>query len=233
MWQVAVGWMLDGCDDLWTVDVMAAAQVLLIEDEPGLAEAVSGMLQRDGFEVTWVDDGQVGYEQLLARTWDAAVVDVLLPGKNGFSICRDAREAGVGTPLLVLTAKSGAWDEAEALELGADDFLSKPFEPVVLLARLHALLRRGRVTGEPPDGLVFDSRRHTVSHQGDSCELSPREYQLLAALSAGGGDPVSKEELLNTVEVYAGYLRRKLTAAFSDRVRVETVRWAGYQLVVQ
>ena len=221
---------------------MAAPQVLLIEDEPGLAEAVVGMLSRDGFDVKWVADGQAGYEQLLARAWDAAIVDVLLPGKNGFSICRDAREAGVAVPLLVLTAKSGAWDEAEALDLGADDFLSKPFEPVVLLARLHALMRRGRSVEQETDGLVFDSRRYTVTHQGDSCELSPREYQLLAALSAGGGDPVSKTDLLdtvwggngdlNTVEVYAGYLRRKLAGAFGDRVRVETVRWAGYQLVV-
>ena len=225
---------------------MTELHVLLIEDEPSIAEAVTGLLRANDMTVTWVDDGEAGYQALVAGGHDIAVLDVLLPNRNGFAICRDARAAGVDTPIIMLTAKSGAYDEAEALELGADDFLSKPFEPVVLVARLAALARRGRATTAelaPAATLEVDVVANQVTYGDVTASLSPREAQLAAAIVDGGGEPVAKETLLakiwgdrgdaNTVEVYVGYLRRKLRTAFGNQVRVDTVRWAGYRIVTE
>lgn len=222
---------------------MSHLRVLLVEDDPSIAEAVTVLLRTNDMEVTWVDDGESGYQALLEGGCDIAVLDVLLPGRNGYVICRDARSEGVDTPIIMLTAKTGAYDEAEALELGADDFLSKPFEPVVLVARLAALARRGRPTTAPAAAstLEVDLTANKVTYGDITASLSPREAQLAAAIAEGDGEPVPKETLLakvwgdrgdaNTVEVYVGYLRRKLRAAFGDQVRVDTVRWAGYRLV--
>lgn len=220
--------------------------LLLVEDEAALAAATRMGLEAAGFTVDVVGDGDTGYQAALEQRHDLIILDILLPGRNGFALCRDIRNAEVWTPIIMLTAKSGAYDEAEALELGADDFLSKPFEPVVLVARLGALARRGRAavsSNGAADSLHVDLEANQVVYGGVTASLSPREAQLAAAIADGDGDPVSKEVLLtkiwggrgdaNTVEVYVGYLRRKLRGAFGNRVRVDTVRWAGYRLITE
>jgi two-component system OmpR family response regulator len=169
----------------------------------------------------------------------------MLPGMNGYRICRTLRDEGVWTPILMLTAKDGEWDEAEALDTGADDFLSKPFSFVVLVARLRALLRRG--DGPRPAVLTvgdlhLDPSTREVHREGESIELTAREFALLEHLMRHRGEVVSKAALLeevwgqdaeadpNVVEVYAGYLRRKVDAPFGRR-SVVTIRGAGYRVV--
>ncbi len=119
-----------------------AVRVLVVDDEVELAAAVAHGLREEGFDVDVTNDGKDGYERARSATYDAIVLDILLPGMNGFQVCRSLREAGVWTPILMLTAKEGEYDEAEALDTGADDFLRKPFSYVVLIARLRALTRR-------------------------------------------------------------------------------------------
>ena len=169
----------------------------------------------------------------------------MLPGMNGYQVCRTLREEGVWTPILMLTAKDGEWDEAEALDTGADDFLSKPFSFVVLVARLRAVLRRG--AGPRPSVLAvgdlqLDPATREVHRNGHRIELTNREFSLLEHLMCRPGEVVSKSALLeevwghesdadpNVVEVYMGYLRRKVDAPF-DRRSLVTIRGAGYRVV--
>lgn len=218
-------------------------RVLLVEDDPDISDAIRRLLQGHNIDCDWVPDGDQGYDALVSpdADYDIAVVDVLMPGRNGFSLCRDLRAAGVPTPILVLTAKTGAYDEAEALDLGADDFMTKPFEPVVLIARLIALSRRGSsaIWDRPEPAIHLDERAGTLTYGAQTAKLSPRETQLAAAILAGGGTPVPKDTLVqrvwngrgdaNTVEVYVGYLRRRLADTFGDRLRIETERRQGYR----
>jgi DNA-binding response OmpR family regulator len=220
-------------------------RVLVVEDEAALAEAIGRGLRAEGFEVELTHDGLDGLWRARERPYAAIVLDILLPGMNGFAVCRTLRQEGVWTPILVLTAKDGEWDEAEALDIGADDFLSKPFSFVVLVARLRALARRG---GAPRPALltagdlVLDPATHTCVRGGTPVDLTPREMALLAALLARPGEVVAKSDLLrrvwgddftgdaNVVEVYVGYLRRKLDTPFGRR-SLQTVRGAGYRVV--
>jgi two-component system OmpR family response regulator len=219
-------------------------RVLVIEDEVHLGEALRRGLSAEGFDVELVHDGLDGLWRARERRYAAIVLDLLLPGMNGFEVCRTLREDGVGTPILMLTAKQGEYDEAEALDTGADDFLSKPFSFVVLVARLRALARRG--ASRPPTlaagDLVIDPAGRTC-HRGDTLvALTPRELALLSALLRRGGDVAPKHDLLhevwgddfdgdaNVVEVYVGYLRRKIDAPFG-RNTLQTVRGAGYRVV--
>jgi DNA-binding response OmpR family regulator len=220
-------------------------RVLVVEDEAALAEAIGRGLRAEGFEVELTHDGLDGLWRARERPYAAIVLDILLPGMNGFAVCRTLRQEGVWTPILVLTAKDGEWDEAEALDIGADDFLSKPFSFVVLVARLRALARRG---GAPRPALltagdlVLDPATHTCVRGGTPVDLTPREMALLAALLARPGEVVAKADLLrrvwgddfagdaNVVEVYVGYLRRKLDTPFGRR-SLQTVRGAGYRVV--
>jgi len=168
----------------------------------------------------------------------------MLPGMNGYKVCRNLREEGVATPILMLTAKSGEYDEAEALDTGADDFLSKPFSFVVLVARIRALLRRsadGKAQPMVIDDLVLDPLPRTCTRGGQDIPLTTREYELLEALMRKPGQVVPKAELLervwgedfdgdpNVVEVYVGYLRRKVDRPFG-RHDLETVRGVGYRM---
>jgi len=217
---------------------------LVVEDEPFLGEAVRDGLVAEGFEVTLVTTGTAGLERGQDATFDAIVLDILLPGLNGFAVCESLRLAGVTTPILMLTAKDGELDEAEALDTGADDFLRKPFSFVVLVARLNALLRRGQrtkvATMEAGDLSVDPSSYRAV--RGDvGIDLTPREFALLTALMASPGEAIAKHELLaevwgpsfegdpNIVEVYVGYLRRKIDQPFG-RQSIQTVRGIGYRL---
>jgi two-component system OmpR family response regulator len=220
-------------------------RVLLVEDEVGLADAITRGLAAEGFEVEAVHDGLTGLDRARAHRYSAIVLDIMLPGRNGYQICRTLREEGIWTPILMLTAKDGEWDEAEALDTGADDFLSKPFSFVVLVARLRALLRRG--TAPRPAVLeVGDLRLDPATrecHRGSvAVELTTREFALLEHLMRHPDEVVGKAALLtevwgheddadpNVVEVYVGYLRKKVDAPFG-RHSIVTVRGAGYRVV--
>jgi DNA-binding response OmpR family regulator len=219
-------------------------RVLVIEDEVRLAEFIQEGLDAEGFDVELTHDGLDGLWRARERPYDAIVLDILLPGMNGYKVCRTLREEGVWTPILMLTAKTGEYDEAEALDTGADDFLSKPFSFVVLAARLRALARRGAT---PPLELVAGDLAldpvHRTCRRGDvPIELTRREFALLEALVRHAGDTVAKARLLsevwgddftgddNVVEVYVRYLRRKIDEPFGRRT-LQTVRnISGYRL---
>jgi len=215
-----------------------------MEDETRVALAVRRGLEQEGFAVDVALDGNEGLWLARQHPYDALIVDLMLPGLNGFQICKALREEGNWTPILVLTAKDGEFDEAEALDTGADDFLSKPFSYVVLLARLRALLRRGR--RERPTVLqVGDLRLDPAAHRcwrGDTeIRLTAREFAVLEFLMSRAGDVVTKADVLahvwdfdfegdpNIIEVYIRYLRRKLDEPFG-RHSIETIRGAGYRL---
>jgi DNA-binding response OmpR family regulator len=219
-------------------------RILLVEDERSFAQAVRKGLEAEGFVVELAEDGQEGLRMATERPYDVVVLDIMLPGLNGYRVCAAMRERGVWTPVLMLTAKDGELDEAEALDTGADDFLSKPFAFVVLVARLRALARRGG--GRRPSVLeVGDLRLDPAGHhawRGDSeVELTAREFALLELLMRHPGEVLSRREILdgvwdfafdgdsNIVEVYVGYLRRKIDVPF-DRRGIETVRGVGYRL---
>jgi DNA-binding response OmpR family regulator len=217
-------------------------RVLVVDDEVRLAQALRRGLQAEGFDVDVAHNGNDGFAMAQAEAYDAIVLDILLPGMNGYRVCGELRKAGNWTPILMLTAKDGEYDEAEALDTGADDFLSKPFSYVVLVARLRALLRRSSSSGAPAVE-VGDLRLEPatrVCRRGDvPIELTPREFSLLEALMQRAGQAVPKQELLeqvwgtevdpNVLEVYVGYLRRKIDQPF-DRKSLQTVRGVGYRL---
>ena len=220
-------------------------RVLLVEDEVPLAEAISRGLTAEGFDVDVVNDGLDGLWRAREGGYGVIVLDILLPGMNGFKVCETLRGEGVWTPILMLTAKDGEWDEAEALDTGADDFLSKPFSFVVLAARLRALSRR---TQQPRPAtlisgtLALDPATRTCTRGDTPIDLTAREFALLEALLRRDGDIAPKPALLdevwghefagdpNIVEVYVGYLRRKIDDPF-DLKTLLTVRGAGYRLV--
>jgi two-component system, OmpR family, response regulator len=219
-------------------------RILLIEDDKHLAASVRRGLEADGFAVDVVLDGNEGLWQAQACSYDAIVCDILLPGMSGYRVCGELRKAGDWTPLLMLTAKTGELDEAEALDTGADDFLSKPFSYVVLLARLRALLRRGtreRPTVLTAGDLRLDPAAHRVWRGEVQIALSPRQFSLLEFLMRRAGEAVSKAEILdhvwdfafdgdpNIVEVYIRQLRRKIDEPFG-RAAIETLRLVGYRL---
>jgi len=219
-------------------------RVLVVEDEVALAEGIARGLTTEGFDVTISNDGRDGFEKASDGHFDMIVLDIMLPSMNGYKVCRSLRDAEVWTPILMLTAKDGEYDEAEALDTGADDFLSKPFSFVVLVARLRALARRRTDHNLQPlelGDLVLDIVARTCRRGETDIPLSPREFALLEALLRSRGEVVSKQDLLdrvwgedfegdpNVVEVYVGYLRRKIDRPFG-LTDLETVRGEGYRL---
>jgi len=222
----------------------AAMRVLVVEDEARLAETVRRGLAAEGFNVEVVHDGEDGLWAATENAYDVIVLDIMLPKLNGHRVCQRLREAGVWTPVLMLTAKDGEYDQADAFDLGADDYLTKPFSFVVLIARLRALIRRGapeRPTVLTAGDLQLDPARRRVSRGGQEITLTPREFGLLEFLMRRRGDVVTKTEILenvwdahydsdpNVVEVYVGYLRRKIDGPY-HRKAIETVRGVGYRL---
>ncbi len=219
-------------------------RVLVVEDDVKVAAAVRRGLEAEGFAVDLAHDGLDGLWRATELAYDLVVLDLMLPGRNGFQVCADLRAAGDWTPVLVLTAKDGEWDQVEALDTGADDFLAKPFSFPVLVARLRALLRRPATRGGAPfaaGDLRVDPAAHTVSRGGAEVAVTAREFDVLAHLVRRAGTVVSKEELLtavwaddggrdpNLVEVYVRRLRRKIDEPFG-RHAIETLRGAGYRL---
>ena len=220
---------------------MHPMRVLVVDDEVRLAAAVQRGLQAEGFTVDVAHTGLDGLWAATEQRYDAIVLDIMLPGMNGYRVCAELRNRGVDTPILMLTAKDGEFDEAEALDTGADDFLSKPFSYVVLVARLRALIRRagGRATNEMSVGRVTlhpAARRCTVD--GVQVALTSREFAILECLARRAGEVVPKRDILdsvwddafdgpdNVVEVHVHALRRKLGAE-----AIETIRGAGYRWV--
>jgi DNA-binding response OmpR family regulator len=200
-------------------------RVLLVDDEVGMTTALSRGLVADGFTVEVAADGRRGLELAGASQFDAIILDIMLPRLSGYEVLKQLRSRPDWTPVLMLSAKDGEYDLADALDLGADDYLVKPFSYVVLVARLRALARRGRQPrpAELVSGPIrLDPARRTVSVSGTEVALSPREFRLLEALMRRDGSAVGKTNLLvevfdanpdgaiNVVEVYIGYLRRKL-----------------------
>jgi DNA-binding response OmpR family regulator len=219
-------------------------RVLLVEDEKNLAAAVKRGLEAEGLAVDVELNGTDGLWMAREQSYDAIVLDIMLPGVNGYRICSALREEGNWTPILMLTAKDGEFDEAEALNSGADDYLTKPFSYVVLLARLRALFRRGAPTRpailEAGD-LKLDPSTRRCARGGSEIELTTREFGLLEFLLRHKGDVTSKATILNhvwgydfegdpnIVEVYVRHLRDKVDRPFK-RDALQTVRGAGYRL---
>lgn len=219
-------------------------RALVIEDEPRLARTLQMGLSAEGLVVVIADNGVEGLLAATAENFDVVICDIMLPGLNGYEVVRRMRAAGVWTPVLMLTAKDGEYEQADAFDLGADDYLTKPFSFVVLTARLRALLRRG--APERPAVLIagnlqLDPARRTV-HRGDApIALTPREFGLLEYLMRNKDIAVTKTAILqhvwdahydgpeNVVEVYVGYLRRKIDGPFGTTT-IETVRGLGYRL---
>jgi two-component system, OmpR family, response regulator len=219
-------------------------RILMIEDDRHLAASLRRGLRADGFVVDIAGEGAEGLWMAREGTYDAIVCDIMLPGMSGYKVCSELRSGGDWTPLLMLTAKAGELDEAEALDTGADDFLSKPFSYVVLLARLRALLRRGgheRPAVLEAGDLRLDPAAHRVWRGDTQVPLSPRQFSLLEFLMRRAGEALSKPEIVdhvwdfafdgdpNIVEVYVGQLRRKIDEPFG-RNAIETIRLVGYRL---
>ena len=221
-------------------------RILVVEDDLHVAGAVKRGLEGEGYAVDVALDGTDGLWLATENPYDALVLDRMLPGLSGDELCTTLRDRGDWTPILMLTARSGADEEARALDAGADDFLSKPFSYVVLVARLRALLRRGRP--ERPallsaGDLQLDPSRHQVWRGDVPIELTPRQFSLLEFLMSRKGDVVSKAVILehvwdfsfegdpNIVEVYVGQLRRRIDEPFG-RSSLKTIRLVGYRLDV-
>lgn len=219
-------------------------RVLVIEDEVRLGEALKRGLEAEGFAVDVIQNGTEGLWMATENPYDLILLDIMLPGTNGFKICGTLREREVWTPILMLTAKDGELDEAESLDTGADDFLSKPFSFTVLLARMRALLRRG--ASERPvvlsaGDLHLDPASHSVTRGHSDIVLTSREFSLLELLLRRKGEVLTKKVILehvwdydfegdsNIVEVYIGYLRKKIDTPFDKRA-IRTIRGVGYLL---
>ncbi|WP_271188904.1 response regulator transcription factor [Dactylosporangium matsuzakiense] len=220
-------------------------RVLVVEDEKRLAETLRWGLVAEGYAVDIANDGPDGLELAVSNPYQAIILDIMLPRMNGYRVCAELRTQGITTPVLMLTAKNGEYDEAEALDTGADDFLSKPFSYVVLQARLRALIRRGRTGGSSVltfGDLAVDQARRTVMRAGQPIALTTKEFAVLECLLRHDGSAVTKREILdevwdmayqgdpNIVEVYVSALRRKVDAPFG-RHTIATVRGVGYRMV--
>jgi DNA-binding response OmpR family regulator len=219
-------------------------RVLIVEDDERVVSYLVRSLEAEGFTVDTAFDGNAALEKALVQSYDAITLDIMLPGLNGYRVCQELRAADVTTPIIMLTAKDGEYDEADAFDVGADDFLRKPFSLVVLLARIRALARRGGAARGKVlrvGDLTLDTTSRRVERGGVPIELTPREYALLEHLMLNPGVVLTRAQLLehvwgasfmgseNVVEVYIGYLRKKIDG--EDRTPLlETVRGVGYRM---
>jgi two-component system, OmpR family, response regulator len=219
-------------------------RVLIVEDEAALAEGLRDGLEAEGFAVDIASDGLDGLWMAREHPYAAIVLDIMLPGLNGYRVCATLRQEGIWTPILMLTAKDGELDEAEALDTGADDYLTKPFSFVVLLARLRALMRRGvpeRPSVLESGDLRLDPATRTVQRGDVAVEMTSRETALLEFLLRRQGHVLSKQTILdnvwndefegdpNIVEVYIRRLRNKVDRPFG-RKAISTLRGSGYRM---
>jgi two-component system OmpR family response regulator len=221
-------------------------RVLVVDDEPRLAEGLKRGLEAEGFAVDVAHTGTDGLWLAREQQYAAILLDIMLPGMNGYVVCRTLRAEENWTPVLMLTAKDGEWDQVEGLDTGADDYLTKPFSFAVLLARVRALIRRGaaaRPATLTVGDLTLDPASREVRRGSVAIELTTREFAVLEFLMRRAGQVVSKSEILdgvwdfafegdpNIVEVYIGHLRSKIDRPFG-RDSIRTIRGAGYRIGV-
>jgi len=226
-----------------------SARLLLVEDEPGLQLALSDRLAAEGYRVETAGDGLTAIDRATSEPFDVIILDVMLPGRDGFDVARTVRQQGVQTPILMLTARGQVVDRVVGLKLGADDYLTKPFETIELLARIEALLRRAPTIGGTTVeryqfGVVLvDARKAEVTKDGALVELSAKEFHLLRYFIEHRGATISREELLQevwgynatpstrTVDVHVAWLRQKLEPNPRVPQYVLTVHGLGYKFV--
>ena len=225
-------------------------RILLIEDEPGLVLTLTDRLRSEGYEVESAGEGGIGSERAKTEVFDLIILDLMLPDMNGFDVCRDLRQQQIQTPILMLTARAQVEDKVVGLKLGADDYLTKPFETIELMARIEALLRRSaatpvtRTTGAYEFGQVrVDFASAEVTRGGEPVEMSAREFQLLSYLIENRGVVLTRDELLNnvwgyeampstrTVDVHVSWLRQKVEANPRHPQFILTVHGLGYKFV--
>ncbi len=221
-------------------------RVLLVEDEPGLVMTLTDRLVREGYAVESSTDGESGLERASAEPFDLILLDVMLPRLSGFDVMRELRRRGVGTPVIMLTARGQVVDKVVGLKLGADDYVTKPFEMVELLARVEANLRRAPAVLHPAEGYQFDDirmdfRKAEITRAGEPLDLSAREFQLLRYFIEHRGATLSREELLNevwgynsmpstrTVDVHVAWLRQKIEPNPRHPQYIVTVHGLGYK----
>ena len=224
-------------------------RILFVEDEPGLVMTLTDRLRSEGYAVETADDGEAGLARAASESFDAIILDIMLPRKNGFDVCRDLRRRDVHTPIIMLTARGEVVDKVVGLKLGADDYLTKPFEMIELLARLEALLRRTPAAGAPLQGtdqfgpIRVDFRRTEVTRAGQPVDLSALEFRLLRYFIQRRGVTLSRDELQNevwgynvmvsarTVDVHVAWLRQKLESNPHHPQFILTVHGIGYKFV--
>lgn len=224
-------------------------RILLVEDEPGLVLTLSDRLASEGYAVESARDGEAGLDRASRGAFDLILLDVMLPRKNGYDVCRDLRQRGIQTPILMLTARGQVVDKVVGLKLGADDYLTKPFEMMELLARVEALLRRvPSVEAASADTYQFDAvridfRRAEITRGDEKIELSAKEFQLLRYFIEHREATLSRDELLNevwgydampttrTVDVHVAWLRQKLEPNPKHPKYILTVHGLGYKFV--
>lgn len=223
-------------------------RILLVEDEKGLIITLTDRLRSEGYDVVSADDGKKGYELASANEFDLVILDVMLPKKNGYDVARDLRQAGIATPILMLTAKGETIDKVLGLKLGADDYLTKPFEVIELLARIEALLRRApaRSNGHSSGAFCFgdvtiDFKRAEVYSDKNAVDLSAMEFKLLQYLIENRGIVHSRDQLLDavwgydampstrTVDVHIAWLRQKLEKNPRHPQFIQTIHGLGYK----
>ena len=224
-----------------------SSRILLVEDEPGLVLTVSDLLRAEGYRVDTAADGEAATAKASTGDFDLVILDVMLPKKTGFEVCRELRQKGVDVPILMLTAKTQVTDRVVGLKLGADDYLTKPFDPAELLARVEALLRRVRKENRIPvesyqfDDIQVDFERAELLKGGQPVSITGKELQLLRYLIDHRGRAVPREELLQkvweysseissrTIDVHIAWLRQKLEKVPQSPKHIHTVRGKGYR----
>jgi two-component system alkaline phosphatase synthesis response regulator PhoP len=226
---------------------MKQQRILLVEDEPGLRLTLGDRLTREGYEVASVQDGDQGFLRASREHFDLLILDVMLPGRGGVELCRELRQRGDEVPVLMLTARGQLADRVAGLKVGADDYVTKPFEMVELLARIEAKLRRVPTVPHPAEGHQFgdirmDFRKAEITKGGEPLELSAREFQLLRYFIEHRGATLSREELLNevwgynsmpstrTVDVHVAWLRQKIEPHSRHPQHILTVHGMGYKV---
>ena len=223
-------------------------RILLVEDEPGLRLTLTDRLAAEGYDVASAADGDLGFHMASSESFDLVVLDVMLPGRSGFDVCRDLRQRGIEVPVLMLTARGQVADRVVGLKLGADDYLTKPFEVSELLARVEARVRRGTGALTAPESYRFgdvrvDFRKTEVEKEGQAVELSAKEFHLLKYLIEHRGATVTRNELLDavwgydampttrTVDVHVAWLRKKVETQPRHPQFILTVHGVGYKFV--
>ena len=224
-----------------------SARILLIEDEAGLVLTLTDRLESEGYSVESAGDGDTGLEKALGGGFDLIMLDVMLPRRSGFDVCRKLRQSGIATPILMLTARGDVVDKVVGLQIGADDYVTKPFDMMELLARVEALLRRAPVRRSIAAGVyqfgsvTVDFKKSEVTRGGQPVALSAREYQLLTYLIDHRGETISRDQLLSdvwgyqnsvstrTVDVHMVWLRQKLEDSPKYPQFLLTLRGLGYR----